>query len=448
MGTVVKVLEITSGQEYALKYCNETDDGSIRRFGREVRIMQATVHPNVVEVIDSNVNYQPPYFTMSLALYSLEKIIPKIKDKFNSVLPIFEEICKGITAMHASGHYHRDIKPQNVLIMQNGQIVVSDFGLAKMEVPDCSIHSSSNGGFLGTPHYHAPEQIDGKPVDVRTDVFQLGKTFYQLYTGDHPHLINPAKLNASLTYILQTATNPNPDSRYQTVGALLQAMKTYEKSLDPDSNPAAAFENRLNEVKNLLGRNQTDTIANTGLLDALLLTKEEHKIYLEYFDKIPLPVIRVLASQMVDVFEPVLDIYTKNLNQFFDDGFYDFAYAEQVSNLMSTVFNSASKIEVKIKALRNILVAAVRCGRYYAMDTFDALIKNVKTDAEAMAVADLLTREMDWYSTLFDRIPRNKLHYIIQPVWTAAETLVNNSKTKEEEERQKMIDFFDSQTNL
>src|SRR5690606_14257398 len=159
-----------------------------------------------------------------------------------------DEICKGISAMHTTGHYHRDIKPSNVLWLEHGGIVVSDFGLSKKVIKDSSTHSSSNN-FLGTLGYHAPEQFEAKNSDARTDIFQLGKTLYEIYTGDYPHLINTAKVKPGLAYIIQKATNHDPNKRYQTVGELQQALKTYVLSLDPNSNPKDAFENKLNEAK-------------------------------------------------------------------------------------------------------------------------------------------------------------------------------------------------------
>ncbi len=447
MGTVVKVQDVNTGEESALKYCNETNEGALRRFSREVRIMQRTVHPNVVRVLDYNLENDPPYFVMPLAIYSLDKAIPKLKGRFEEILPIFDEVCKGIAAMHNAGHYHRDIKPQNVLVMPDGTIAVSDFGLARMITPDSSAHPSSNG-FLGTPLYHAPEQIDGKSADARTDVFQLAKTFYQLYTGDYPHLINPAKLTAGLSYIIQTATNPDPNRRYQTVSAFQQALKVYEKSLDPKSNPAFAFESKLNEVKSLAGKNQTDAITTTALLDILALFKDEPKTYLDKFEKIPLSVIRVLSSEMIDVFEPFLDLYTDNLDNFFDNNYYDYAYAEIVTDIMVEVYGTTKKIEVKIKALRNILVAAVRCGRYYAMDRFDEIIKSVKEDAEAMAIKDLLEREMQWYESLFDRVSRNSLHYIIQSAWNHAEEAAKKRREPDADELKNLLNSFNNPDEL
>ncbi len=443
MGTVLKVLRQETGEELALKYCKENDESTVRRFAREVRIMTETIHPNVIKILDSNVDHVPPYFIMPIALYSIRTLIPKIKGNFKAIMPIFEEICTGIAAMHNSGHFHRDIKPSNALMLKDGQIVVSDFGLSKKLNPDSPIHVSSNS-FLGTPGYHAPEQLEAKNSDARTDVYQLGKTLYELYTGDYPYLINPAKITPGLNYIIQRATSTDPANRYQTVGELQQALKTYQLSLDPNSNPKDAFENKLNETKNLLAQGQYSEATNLSLLETLELVKDDYTAFLEYFDRIPAQIIKVLASQMEGVFENTLNIYTKNLDSFFDNGPYDFSYAETVATKMSAVFNATKKVEIKVSALNNILIAAVRCNRYNAMDTFDALLQSIKIDVEAIATLDFLRKEMDWYRVLYDRVPKNKLHYILQPAWDDADNLKQAEKAAEEKEQQKLLDYFAS----
>jgi len=442
MGTVVKVTDQQSGVDFALKFCRETDDGALKRFAREVRIMTDTIHPNVITVLDSNVDHRPPYFIMPLAWTNLSKLIPKLKGQIEDIMPLFDEICKGISAMHTTGHYHRDIKPSNVLWLEHGGIVVSDFGLSKKVIKDSSTHSSSNN-FLGTLGYHAPEQFEAKNSDARTDIFQLGKTLYEIYTGDYPHLINTAKVKPGLAYIIQKATNHDPNKRYQTVGELQQALKTYVLSLDPNSNPKDAFENKLNEAKAQLNNNQYDDGTVISLLETLSLVKDDYQSFLEYFHKIPNTLLKVLSNQLENVFGDTLDIYTQNLNEFFDNWGYDFSYAETVAEKMSVIFKSAKKIEFKEIALYNTLVAAIRCNRFKAMDTFDGLLVSIVENDEAIAISGLLEKEIDWYRHLYDRVPKNRLHYLLQPIWEKAKQLILKEKEEEERKRQEWLKNLD-----
>lgn len=117
-GKVVCVFDQQSGEEIALKYCTSKTEEDLRRFRREIRIMENIDHENVIRVLDSNIENQPPYFTMPIALNSVTNIIPDLQGDIKKVIPIFEAICKGINAIHSSGHTHRDIMPDNALFFE------------------------------------------------------------------------------------------------------------------------------------------------------------------------------------------------------------------------------------------------------------------------------------------------------------------------------------------
>ncbi|MCQ6559414.1 protein kinase domain-containing protein [Paenibacillus mendelii] len=135
-GKVLSVKDLTSGKHVALKYCTESDVEHIRRFQREVRIMASIDHENVMTVLHANVEFNPPYFTMPLAVQSVSDIIHETKGNIAKTMQVFEGMCKGINSIPTSGHTHRDIKPDNVLVFDGGKIVVSDLGLAKMDERD------------------------------------------------------------------------------------------------------------------------------------------------------------------------------------------------------------------------------------------------------------------------------------------------------------------------
>ncbi|HBL43566.1 MAG TPA: serine/threonine protein kinase, partial [Planctomycetaceae bacterium] len=87
---------------------------------------------------------------------------------------------------HASGLVHRDIKPGNLLQSAHGTIKVADFGLAKRIIQQ-SMQLTQDGQLIGTPYFMSPEQCESKPVDMRSDIYSLGATYYTLLTGDHPY---------------------------------------------------------------------------------------------------------------------------------------------------------------------------------------------------------------------------------------------------------------------
>lgn len=438
MGFVLEVEDNETGENYALKYCKESDEKSLRRFAREVRVVSNTIHANVIEIVDSNLENSPPYFIMPRAKGSVHDVIPNIAGNFDKVLILFEQMCKGVTALHNSGKYHRDIKPRNALILNNGIVAVADFGLAKIVLTDSSAHSSSNA-FLGTYGYHAPEQIEAKNADVRTDVFQLGKSLYEMYTGDYPFLINPKKLPSGLMYIIQKATKPDPNDRYQSVSSLIQALKSYHKSLNPTENPKDAIENVLIEIKKLSKDGYYKEELCIQLLDLLGNNKENFGLFIESFDEIPNKVLKIYASQLSERFAPVFNLYTENLSKYFSENFVGFSYAETVASKMTSIFSGSENIEFKGIAVRNTLRAAVWCNRFNAMDSFNFLIQKINEDEDAEFIAQILHEEIKLYSQIADQVADNDLHPIIVDVKNAA---IGHQKEEEEKNKKEQEEWI------
>lgn len=431
MGCVLKVKNNIDGKYYALKYCKEVDDKSIKRFKREVKIASETKHPNIIEVNDYNIDNIPPYFIMPLAKGSVQDIIKSLDGDFHKVLVIFEQICKGVIALHNSGKYHRDIKPRNALIFDDGTIAIADFGLAKLEIRESSTHTSSND-FLGTFGYHAPEQFEAKNSDARTDVFQLGKSLYEMMTSEYPYLINPKKVSIGLSYIIQKATSPDPDDRYQTVSDLLQAIKSYEKSLNPKQNPKDALENKILEIEKLLSQGLYKEESCIEFIDLLGNNLDDTSVFIGYFDKIPNQILKILSTQLQERFKPIFNVYTTKLSEYFSNNFLDFSYAEVVASRMSTIFINTDNIDFKGIAIRNTLRAAVWLNRFKAMETFNKLLQLIKSNDEASLISQVLNEEIALYSQIADQSADNHLHPTIIEVKKKAFELI-----KEEEERKK-----------
>lgn len=438
MGRVMRALHLPSGGEVALKYCTEIEENTIKRFKREVRIMSETVHDNIVKILSSNVDYSPPFFTMPLAFKSLDKLIPDIKSDTSKLFSVFNDICKGISAMHSLGHFHRDIKPSNVLIFANDQVCVSDFGLAKKNNPDSAAHSSSNG-FLGTPAYHAPEQTDAKTSDARTDIYQLGKTLYELFTGDNPYTINPTKISVGLKYIIQKATSIDPNDRFQTVDELQQFVQDYESSLNPNANPVDAFNNKLNEVNDLISQNASNERECLELLDLLNKFSNEPESFIKLFDKIPTKLLRLFSSSLQEHFEISLKTYDVNLKAYSASRFLDFAYAETVAEKMAAIYSATNRPDFKELSLLNAMQFAVGANRFSAMGTVDLMLQNTKTSADALVISRLLNKNLETYSKIYDRLPKNALHYLLQPSWEEAKKFIKEENDRREQERREWI---------
>lgn len=142
-------------------------------------------HPNIVKVLAVGTHSNTPYIVMDYIEGSdLEEVI-KSKGRLpvEKALNIFTQILQALSYVHSKGVIHRDIKPKNILIDKEGNVKLTDFGIAK------SLYShikTSTGGYLGAPAYSSPEQMDGKEVDIRSDIYSLGITLYEMLAGKVP----------------------------------------------------------------------------------------------------------------------------------------------------------------------------------------------------------------------------------------------------------------------
>lgn len=418
-GIVYKVLDTQSGNEYALKMCTDDSEDGRKRFAREVRLMESITSENVISIITSNAAHDPPYFVMPLASASLEDKIDKLKGNTNLALKVFLKVCKGIQILHSHNPkiIHRDIKPANVLLYPKSKIVISDLGLGKFEIRDSTILTGSNV-FMGTEGYIPPEyktKKGTKNADERGDIYQLGKMLYYILTGEYPTLIQTNLLSPSLTYIVQRATKELADDRYQSVGELIDAINSYVLASDPNSNPLQKFETNIITLRDLVARGQYDKKILNEVLQIIYSTKDEKGAFFELFDKIPEPVLDICSNHFSNDFEPILSEYTNHLYDFLGTEKLGFSYAETVAQKMKRIYANSSRLDFKVQSLRNILISSVHFNRFAAMDVFGEILSSIKDNDEAVAISDMLRKELAWFKTFRD-MPRNNLHVSIQEV--------------------------------
>ncbi|MDA1762340.1 serine/threonine-protein kinase [Bacillus cereus] len=416
-GAVVCVEENTSNERFALKYCIAEDEENIKRFKREVRIMSSIKHDNVVQILDENLEMNPPYFTMPLASHALMGEIEDLKGDFERVLVIFEEICQGIKIIHSSGFTHRDINPKNILVYDGNKIVVSDLGLAKVNERESTILTVSMVA-MGTEAFMAPEQFyrgGTRDADARTDVYQLGKTLYCLLTGEVPYLMDSQRIPGGLWYVIQKATKQNPDDRYQSVGQLLDAILDYKRSTNAEQNPKGTFESLLQIAKDKLVSNEYDRENVQKLIQTIYATSDEPSLFIQLFDEFPEALLMIAPDVLVSEFEPVMEKYVGYIEG--NIGGHAFSYAETVARKMDIVIKHSKSPEIIKCAIQSVLCAAISLNRFAAMDSFDEIITSIQDDVAAMAVAEMLRENKTLYKRVYSRVPKLQLHPAIRAVW-------------------------------
>ena len=188
MGVVYKALDLNLDRQVAIKVMSaeaRNDPAFVERFRQEARMQGALNHPNVALLFDYFVHDGAPVAVMEfIDGESLEQLIRRRGPiPAHEAIPIFKQALRGVAAAHRAGIIHRDLKTANLMITWGDIVKVMDFGIAKRQSATGATKASTS---IGSPLYMAPEQILGRAVDCRTDVYALGITLYQLLSGQLP----------------------------------------------------------------------------------------------------------------------------------------------------------------------------------------------------------------------------------------------------------------------
>jgi tetratricopeptide (TPR) repeat protein len=253
MGKVYRVLDKKLTEEIALKLIKPEiakDKKTVERFSNELKIARKIGHKNVARMFDLNEEKETHYITMEYVRgEDLKRLIRKIgRLGAGQAIPIAKQICEGLAEAHRLGVIHRDLKPQNVMVDEDGDARIMDFGIAR------SLESkgiTGAGVIIGTPEYMSPEQVEAKEVDQRSDIYSLGVILYEMTTGrlpfeaDTPFAVgvmqksekpeNPKDINPQipddLSLVILRCLEKDKDARYQSAGELWSELDQIEKGI-------------------------------------------------------------------------------------------------------------------------------------------------------------------------------------------------------------------------
>jgi predicted ATPase/class 3 adenylate cyclase/tRNA A-37 threonylcarbamoyl transferase component Bud32 len=188
MGEVYKVRDKKLDEEMALKVLKPeiaADMGTIERFKNELKLARKIAHRNVCRMYDLNEEEEIPYITMEYVEGDDLKRHIRKKEKLaqEEAISIAKQVCEGLAEAHRFGVVHRDLKPSNIMIDNEDNAKIMDFGIARsLEAPGVT----KAGVMIGTPEYMSPEQVEGKEIDQRSDIYSLGVILYEMITGRVP----------------------------------------------------------------------------------------------------------------------------------------------------------------------------------------------------------------------------------------------------------------------
>src|SRR5271154_2942805 len=267
MGVVYKAVDPVIGRTVAVKTIRLSEVGTglsrpelLSRFQTEARAAGLLTHPNIVVVYDAGEENGLYYITMELVEGRSVQALLDEGQRFSlpRVLRIMEQTCSALDFAHERHVVHRDIKPANLMLTADDTVKVTDFGTAKI-LQFGTVQQTTH--VMGTPSYMSPEQVKGRAVDGRSDIFSLGVMLYEMVTGEKPFpgqnittviykIVNedpvpPRQLDPSIhpgiNAVIMKALCKEPDERYQTCRELLEDLRDYRSNAGLAGSPQSTM---------------------------------------------------------------------------------------------------------------------------------------------------------------------------------------------------------------
>jgi serine/threonine protein kinase len=278
MGVVYSAYDEPHGRPVAVKVMMadlEGDSETRERFYREAKVAGRLQHRNLITVYDMGEEESRLYMVMELLQgVTLAEYLKRPEPPgLERCLDLMMQMCEGLAVAHVHGIFHRDIKPGNLFIKEDGTLKILDFGVARLA--DSSMTAS--GFIVGTPDFMSPEQARGRDIDQRSDIFSTGAVFYHMLSGRKPFAAAdlPAVLHkvenedplplteqeapAGLSRIISKALAKSVTRRHQELGELLADLTRFQREYDRESRELALdVRRRAMELQALLDRPRSD----------------------------------------------------------------------------------------------------------------------------------------------------------------------------------------------
>jgi serine/threonine-protein kinase len=254
MASIYKARDQSNGEIVAVKipYMQfESDPGSFARFQREAEIGEMLNHPNILKFIEVPDKSRPYIVTELLEGKTLSLVMNEVRPMpLDDAIQIASCVCGALAHMHEHKVVHRDLKPQNIMLCNDGTLRILDFGIAK----STEMRRLTFAGFtpaMGTPDYMAPEQVKGKRGDERTDIYSLGAVLYEMATGSvpfegpNPFIVMNARINGDPV----APCKVNPEISPELEEVILHAMEREPHLRYPSADAMKAELDDLESVK-------------------------------------------------------------------------------------------------------------------------------------------------------------------------------------------------------
>jgi serine/threonine protein kinase len=367
---------------HAVKFLAESareNAEAVARFKREVKLMRGLDHPNIVEIVDADVDAEAPYFVMPRADTSLHELIEQGVNE-DEVDRIFALILDAMAYAHANRTIHRDMKPLNVLMY--GEVPrVSDFGLGKNLSSDSTTLTDTTA-HVGTFIYMAPEQLaDATTADERSDIYSIGKTLQQMVTRRLPLTQFMADVPRKYRYLIERCTEQEPSDRYQAVDAVREAFEQVVRGIERPEVPDE-------EVERLVAAWREELVDDRPILEELHALFERHvdddEFFRAQFPGLPDPLLKDYATEIPRDFERMLRVFDEHVS-----GSLNFDYCDVVANFYVKVWRLIDDITLRKLLFTRLVQMGAWHNRFHVGSIIGGLVGSVEDQTEAMMVADV-----------------------------------------------------------